>query len=138
MALNSKGKMPGTPEAQRRVEERVTKVLPVDCRILELPKGQLSGQGQKCGFKFPARTINVSKGGILINSDYEIGVNTMIELKITGKIKGTTKAVTLIAEVARTRRNAYDIFGRWAMGLKIQEIDPKDMSLMSEHFETLD
>ena len=42
--------------------------------------------------------------------------------------------VIVLTEVARTRRNAYDIYGRWAMGLKILEIDPKELSLVSEIF----
>jgi hypothetical protein len=129
MAANKKQAIEET-----RIAPRITKVLPVDCRVVELAPGVPSGPGLKKWQRFPARTINVSKTGVLINSDFEIPERTTLELTLHMKMTGEDRQVILLTEVARTRRNAYDIYGRWAMGLKILEIDPKELSLVSEIF----
>lgn len=119
---------------EARQDPRITKVLPVDCKIVELSPEHKSGQGLKVGQKIPARTINVSKNGVLINSDFEIDIKTKVELSIAIKSRGEAKTIHIRAEVARARRNAWDLYGRWGMGLKILQIDPKELSLVSDYF----
>jgi hypothetical protein len=127
--------IPKSSKQYTRKDPRITKVLPVDCRIVELSPLTHAGQGMKKWQRFPARTINVSKTGMLINSDFEIDPQTKVEMTFSLKSgEEENHQVVLLAEVARSRRNAYDLFGRWAMGLRILEIDPKDFSLVSEYF----
>jgi hypothetical protein len=121
-------------DQETRKDPRYTKVLPVDCRIVELSPLTRAGQGLKKWQRFPARTINVSKNGILINSDFEIDPQTKLELSFDLKVEDENHPIILLAEVIRARRNAYDLFGRWAMGMRILEIDPKDFSLVSDFF----
>jgi hypothetical protein len=121
-------------DQETRKDPRFTKVLPVDCRIVERSPMTRAGQGLKKWQRFPARTINVSKTGMLINSDFEIDPQTTVEITVDLKVDNEVHPVVLLAEVIRARRNAYDLFGRWAMGLRILEIDPKDFSLVSDYF----
>jgi len=120
--------------AEGRVDPRITKVLAVDCRIVELAPSTSISHGMKKWQRFPARTINVSKTGILINSDFEIDVQTKIEMTLNFKVGHEQRQVIMLTEVMRTRRNAYDLYGRWAMGTRILEMDPKEFSLVSEYF----
>lgn len=117
-----------------RGNRRVTTILPVDCKIVELPEVQTSKIPLQKGQSFGGRTINVSKTGLLINSDYELDPKTEVEVTLYLHNEGIKKAIKALARVARARRNAYDLYGRWAMGLHFLEIDPKDLQLLSNLF----
>ncbi len=115
-----------------RGNHRVTTVLPVDCRVFEFPAERTVKIPLALGQSFGGRTINVSKTGLLINSDYELDIRTKVEVILHVQHEGQRRTIRVLAQVARTRRNAYDLYGRWGMGLHFLEIQPKDLQLLSK------
>src|SRR5690606_2050343 len=85
------------------------------------------------GQDFAGRTINISEDGILINSDYELDRDTVLDITIMTGNDGEPPILSR-TKVAWTRRNAFDMFGRWAMGLKIVEMDPSDLDKLKAFF----
>jgi hypothetical protein len=119
---------------ETRGKQRVTTVLPVDCKVVSLPVFRSSVSMLKPGQTFGGRTINVSESGLLINSDFELEEGTTLEVLLVFDHHGHKKHIRLMAEVIRSRRNAYDLYGRWAMGMKVLEIKDKDFDFLTNLF----
>ena len=118
-------------ENQRRAE-RLTQVLPVDCKVIKNASVNAPRHYLKKGDTFGGRTINISKDGLLINSDHELDIKTQI--MVTMSLDNDHNQIKVLAEVAWVKRNAFDIYGRWAMGMKIQEIDEANFELLASFF----
>jgi hypothetical protein len=117
-----------------RRSKRVTKVLPIDCKIIEFADNRLAKHVLNEGDSFGGRTINISKDGLLINSDYELDKKTRVEIVLSLKEDDKTK-IHLTGEIAWAKRNAYDIHGRWAMGISILEAKPADIFALADFFK---
>ena len=120
---------------EKRVTPRITTVVPVNCRITGhgtsvLPS--LRNASQK-GSEFPARTINVSKSGMLIHCDTDITQHAVLEITLNAPTDG--HSVKLVAEVAWSRRNSINLFGHYSAGLMIRKIADKDMSVLTNFFK---
>jgi hypothetical protein len=122
-----------TADDRPRHAKRVTKIIPVDCKILQFPGDQLSKHVLKKGESFGGRTINISKSGLLINSDFELDKKTLVEVTLSLNPSGKPK-IHLSVEVAWAKRNAFVIYGRWAMGMRIVEADEADLDALDEFF----
>jgi hypothetical protein len=121
-------------DEETRGKKRVTTVLPVDCKLIELPTLQTSANLLEVGQTFGGRTINVSESGLLINSDYQLDSGTKLEVLLVFDHHSQKKHIRLVAEVIRSRRNAYDLYGRWAMGMRVLEIKEKDFDFLTNLF----
>ena len=117
-----------------REKKRVTHVLPVECKVLGFSPVSVAKHILKIGEIFGGRTINISMDGMLINSDYELDKGTLVDLTLSINESGKPK-IHLIAEVAWARRNAYNIYGRWAMGMRIKTIKDSHLEALSEFFK---
>jgi hypothetical protein len=122
-----------TSEEIRR-HRRVTRVLPIDCKILEFADNRVAKHSLREGDTFGGRTINISKNGLLINSDYEFDKKTRVEITLLLDENAKVK-IRLTGEVAWAKRNAYDIYGRWAMGIRILEAKPADIFALADFFK---
>jgi hypothetical protein len=125
-----------TSEEIRR-SKRVTRVLPVDCTVLEFADNRVAKHVLNEGDSFGGRTINISKDGLLINSDYELDKKTKVEIQLSLS-EGDKAKIRLTGEVAWAKRNAYDIHGRWAMGIRILEAKPADIFALADFFKEED
>jgi hypothetical protein len=115
----------------QRGKSRITRVLPVDCRVVELPL-QKSGQSlADAEQSFGGRTINLSEDGLLINTDFFLDPKTKIEVSFTLPDNG--KKLKLLAQVARSQKNAFNLYGRYGVGLHLLEI-PKEYPLLTSYF----
>lgn len=119
---------------ESRDKKRITHVLPVECKVLGFSPVSVGKHSLKIGEVFGGRTINISMNGMLINSDYELDKGTLVDLALSVHESGKPK-IRLIAEVAWARRNAYNIYGRWAMGLRIKTIREIDLAALSDFFK---
>lgn len=126
-------KKPSTAEEIRR-NQRVTRVLPLDCKVLEFSGNQVAKHALKEGDSFGGRTINISKDGLLINSDFELDKKTRVEIVLSLNESGKHR-IHLIGSVAWAKRNAFDIYGRWAMGIHIDDAKPADVLALADFFK---
>jgi len=117
-----------------RDKKRVTHVLPVECKVLGFSPVSVGKHSLKVGETFGGRTINISMDGMLINSDYELDKGTLVDLTLSVSDTGKPK-IHLIAEVAWARRNAYNIYSRWAMGMRIKAIKEAHMIALADFFK---
>jgi hypothetical protein len=115
-----------------RQKTRVTKVLPVDCRILELPAPS-SKNLVTTGQVFGGRTINLSEDGLLVNTDYFLDPKTRLEVVFKLGEGPSRKTIKVQAEVARCQKNAFNLYGRWALGLHVVQ-PPREFSILTDHF----
>ena len=119
---------------EKRTAPRTTTVVPVQCIIIghqaSAPLGIRTTQAK--GTEFSAKTINVSKEGILINSNSDLTIGTQLEVVMTAPTDG--HQIHVYTDVAWSRKNAINLFGRYAAGLKIKKIEPKDRVLLTEYF----
>ena len=120
---------------EKRTAPRTTTVMPVKCIIIghqaSAPLSFRTAQAE--GSEFPAKTINVSKEGILINCDSDLTVGTRLQIVMTAPTDG--HQIHLHADVAWSRKNAMNLFGRYAAGLEIRKIEPEDRLLLTEYFQ---
>lgn len=121
---------------EKRKAPRITTVVPVTCRVVasgtaSLPSAR--GTEHSRGSTFSARTVNISHNGILINSDTDLMPQTQLDISLQAPTDG--HAIRIAAEVAWSRRNAMNLFGRYGAGLKIREIKPKDEQLLTDFFK---
>ena len=122
---------------ESRRAPRFTKVLPVDCRVIENSPMSAGKPVLGIGEDFAGRTINISESGLLINSDYELDRGTGLEITVMMGDDGT-KPIQATVRVAWARRNAFDMFGRWAMGLRVLDIAEEDYKTLQEFFADQD
>ncbi len=122
------------PHTETRSKERVTTVLAVDCKVSGLPSNRGPNFPLKIGDSFGGRTINVSADGVLINSDYQVDKGTLLDLAISSSEQGKPKT-KLTAKVAWSRRNAFDLYGRWAMGMQLVKGKTEDLKSLSIFFK---
>lgn len=118
---------------ETRIAKRVTKVLPVDCKVVALPDVRLGRTLLRPGDSFGGRTINISRTGLLINSDVELDLKTVLDVTLTLENRAKTK-MRLTAEVARVKRNAFNLYGHWAMGLHVTRDDDRTMEFLDKYF----
>ncbi len=108
--------------------------MPVNCRVLgNGPAALPSLRGGAPRAEFAARTVNLSREGLLINSDADLLPQTQMELTLSAPTDG--HAIRIHGEVAWSRRNSINLFGRYAAGLKIRKIDEADRKLLSGFFK---
>jgi hypothetical protein len=129
MAISNRGK-----SDEIRSSKRVTRVLPVDCKVLDFVGSPVAKHVLRKGDTFGGRTINISKDGLLINSDYELDSKTKIEVNLSLTPEDKAK-IKVTGQVAWAKRNAFDIYGRWAMGIRIIEAKPADIFALADFFK---
>ena len=121
------------PSKDQRSRDRITKVLPVDCTLISLPLNRTSPHYLSAGDIFGGRTVNFSTSGLQVHSDIEFDPMTVLDVAVrTGR---TTRTVTVRTQVAWSKRNAFDIYGRWRMGMRIIEALPADLEALHECFK---
>jgi hypothetical protein len=123
------------PKPEGRDKKRVTQVLPVDCRVVALPLNQSTQHHLSEGDTFGGRTINLSRTGLQVHSDFELDPKTLVDLSL--KLGEGGLAVTIRVEVAWAKKNAAPIYGRWSMGLRITEAKAADLEALHAYFESL-
>jgi hypothetical protein len=119
---------------EKRVAPRITAVVPVKARILAHAASALPSYRaalEKHG-EFLAKTINVSRSGLLINSDADLVPGTRLALTLEAPDDGHT--IRIEADVAWSRRNSINLFGRFAAGLRIRKIGESDRELLNAFF----
>ena len=125
------------PKEEARGKKRITAVLPMDCTVVSLPLNRsTTGQHLSPGDTFGGRTINLSKTGLQVHSDYELDPKTVVDLTVTVD-KPTRRNLTVRAQVAWAKRNAADLYGRWGMGLHIIEARPGDLDVLHAYYDSL-
>lgn len=108
--------------------------MPVNCRVLGTgPAALPSLRGALPRGDFSARTVNLSREGLLINSDSDLLPQTQMELTLSAPTDG--HLIRILTEVAWSRRNSINLFGRYAAGLKIRKIDEADRKMLSGFFK---
>jgi hypothetical protein len=122
---------------EKRTAPRITTVVPVNCRIVTEGKPVLPSQRSErtVGGTFSAKTVNVSRDGMLINCDSDLVPGAQIEIAFDSPADG--KHVKITATVAWSRRNAMNLFGRYAAGLMVRKISEKDLSALADFFKPL-
>lgn len=106
----------------------------MNCRVLGTgPAALPSLRGSLPRGEFSARTVNLSRDGLLINSDADLLSQTQIEITLSAPTDG--HLIRIQGEVAWSRRNSINLFGRYAAGLKIRRIDEADRKLLSGFFK---
>ena len=123
------------PKEEGRDKKRVTKVLPVDCKLVALPLNQSTQHHLAEGDTFGGRTLNLSRTGIQVHSDFELDPKSLVDVSL--ELGDSGRRVTVRVEVAWAKRNAIPIYGRWSMGLHITEANPADLEALTAYFETL-
>ncbi len=124
---------PNKPEARGR--KRVTKVLPVDCVVQSLPLNRSSVHYLGPGDTFGGRTVNLSLSGLQIHSDIELDPMTVLDVAVN--LDRPPRRFVVRTQVAWAKRNAFDIYGRWRMGLRIIESRPGELEALSTYFHQL-
>jgi len=123
------------PKKDARSKTRVTKVLPVDCTILSLPLNQTTPHYLGPGDIFAGRSMNISLSGMQIHSDIELDAMTVMDVMVS--IDKPPRKMTVRTQVAWARRNAFDLYGRWRMGLRIIESRPGELDILNTYFKQL-
>jgi hypothetical protein len=109
--------------------------LPVDCKVVALPLNRSTQHHLSEGDSFGGRTINLSRTGLQVHSDFELDPKTLVDLSL--QLGEAGKKVTVRVEVAWAKRNAVPIYGRWSMGLRITEAKAADLDALHVYFESL-
>ena len=124
------------PKEESRGKKRITSVLPMDCTVVSLPLNRSTGHHLGPGDSFGGRTINLSKTGLQIHSDYELDPKTLVDLAVSLD-KPVRRTLTVRAQVAWSKRNAADLYGRWSMGLHIVEARPGELEALHDYYDSL-
>ena len=120
---------------EKRTTPRITTVVPVNCRVTGSGTSALPTWRNDTpkGSEISARTINVSKAGMLIHCDTDIAAHTVMEISLCAPTDG--HPVKLVAEVAWSRRNSINLFGHYSAGLMIRKIADKDRAILTNFFK---
>jgi hypothetical protein len=118
-----------------RTKRRITKVLPVDCTIVSLPLNQSTPHFLGAGDGFGGRTINISQSGLQVHSDIELDPLTVVD--VTVSLDRPAKRVTVRTQVAWAKRNAADLYGRWALGLHIIDARPGELEILNAYYSAI-
>ncbi len=118
---------------ETRIAKRVTKVLPVECKVVALPMLRVGRTMMRPGDSFGGRTINISRTGLLINSDVELDLKTVLDVTLTLENRAKTK-MRITTHVARVKRNAFNLYGHWAMGLHVVRDEDNTMDFLDKYF----
>ncbi len=110
-------------------------MLPVDCKVVALPLNRSTQHFLSEGDNFGGRTLNLSRTGLQVHSDFELDPKTLVDVSLRLGDEGSK--LKLRVEVAWAKRNAAPIYGRWSMGLRIIEAKPADIEVLQAYFETL-
>lgn len=124
-------------QQEKRLAPRMTTVVPVTCRVTSgaEPLPSYRNAPETKGREFAARTVNLSRDGVLINSDVDLLPRTELELTLSAPTDG--RPIRIAAEVAWSRRNAMNLFGRFAAGLKVRKMADRDRAVLTEFFKPL-
>lgn len=120
-------------KSESRDKLRITRVLPIDITIVDMLD---STHHLSEGSSFGGRTINISRTGLLVNSDYELDPKTVVDVQLEID-KPVKKKITMRAEVAWAKRNAIALYGRWGMGLHIIKAKPADLEALHTFFDSI-
>jgi len=122
---------------EKRIAPRITTVVPVNCRVIASGASLLPSQRAAGGIagSFPAKTINVSRDGMLINLEYDLVPGSQLEVSFNAP--SDDRPAKIIALVAWSRRNAINLFGRYAAGLKMSRFSEKDRAALANFFKPL-
>jgi len=122
---------------EKRVSPRVTTVVPVQCRVTGHAGPTLPSQRGVHGRSqdFAAKTVNVSRDGVLINCEIDLPSQTQLELELRAPLDG--RVIRIATEVAWSRRNAMNLFGRYAAGLKVRKITERDRAVLENLFKPI-
>ncbi len=124
---------------EKRGTPRITTIVPVHCRVLALPVASTANTGRRGGNdrhpEFDAKTINVSRNGMLINTEVDLWPRTELEVTLTSPVDGNQ--IRMTAEVAWSRRNAMNLFGRYGAGIRFKVVSDRDMTALSDFFKPL-
>ncbi len=120
---------------EKRSAPRITTVIPVVCRVMGhgpqvLPTHRRSSDR---GIEFEAKTINVSRDGILIHCDADMLPNTTLDMSLSAPTDG--HLIRFQADVAWARRNSINLFGHYSAGLRIKKMAEKDRALLMEFYK---
>jgi hypothetical protein len=120
---------------ESRKHPRYTKIIQMDCLVERFPDDTTGDNKSKLktGDNFRSTTINVSETGMLINCDFLLPERTLIKMTVNDR-SFTGKKLSFKARIAWTKRNAYQIFGRYAAGLHLEKGDKEDIERLVEHF----
>jgi len=121
---------------EKRTAPRVTTVVPVNCRVLGAGTVTVPSQrGAPPTRDFSAKTVNVSRDGLLINCDADLLLGTPLEVTLNAPTDGHVVRIT--ADVAWSRRNSINLFGRYAAGLRIRKVSEADRKVLTDFFKPL-
>ena len=121
---------------EKRTAPRITTVVPVICRVTAAgPSALPSLRAAGGSSEFSAKTVNMSRDGVLINSDSDLLPQSQLEITVTAPHDG--RPIRFTADVAWSRRNAMNLFGRYAAGLRIRKIADRDRATLTEFFRPL-
>jgi len=120
--------------AEKRSSPRITAVIPVTCKVIrygpnDLPSYRLITAKR---IEFPAKSINVSRDGVLIHSNLDLIPRTQLALTMNSPTDG--HPIRLTADVAWSRHNSIDLFGKYAAGLKVKRINGLDRLILTDFF----
>lgn len=120
--------------AEKRSSPRITAVIPVVCKVIKYGQNDLPSYRQITAkrVEFPAKTINVSRDGVLIHSNLDLIVRTQLALTMTSPTDG--HPIRLTAEVAWSRHNSIELFGKFAAGLRVKRINGLDRLILTDFF----
>jgi len=119
---------------EKRTAPRVTTVVPVECRVLGAGTVTIPSQrGAPPTRDFSAKTVNVSRDGLLINCDADLMMGTPLEVTLNSPTDG--HVIRIQAVVAWSRRNSINLFGRFAAGLRIKELSDRDLKALTDFFK---
>ncbi len=126
--------MKKTVREQRRAT-RLTRLVPIDCTLDAYPQDLINEKHLiKRGDGFRAKTINVSKTGMLLNLNYLFPERTTLDIKVPAG-EATPIQFTMKVRVAWTKKNAYRIFGRYSAGVRIISGEKKFIKKLVDFFE---
>ena len=123
------------PKEETRHKTRITKVLPVDCMVVSLPLNRMAPHHLGPNDHFGGRTINISKTGLQVHSDFELDPKTVVD--VTVSLDRPSMKITVRTQVAWAKRNAADLYGRWGMGLQIIESRPGEVDTLHDYYDAL-
>ena len=89
-------------------------------------------QGEAQRLSFTAFSRNISRGGLLIESEKKIAAGSQVELQFRLQTEGTSQEVS--GEVARVSFD--DRKGIYLVGIKFRELDAVSQSLINDFVET--
>ena len=120
--------------AEKRSSPRITAVIPVVCRVMKYGPNDLPSLRHVTAkpSEFQAKTINVSRDGVLIHSNLDLIPRAQLAMSMNSPNDG--HPIRLTAEVAWSRHNSIELFGKYAAGLRVKRINGLDRLILTDFF----